>query len=713
MAVTLPNGSWSFADLQNRYERAQSLANDCIQDFAGNYFFPSDRSPKGYWTTSRRQKLDYVCDCPDFARLIDQQMMNSAPSRWVRNDWSTNPDNRKLVNRCIHCFAVAIAERELDPSFPINRIYSAKRGRFPKTDCGCGCGGSGGCGCPSKELGLPPPKLIQGCDTDCYVEPLTPRTQRTPSTTEGVPAYQTFELPTIQFQDIEFKACAGKEITITLVRSTSQGFNNATVSGLLTDIEFPFEPEFKTSSKSVLLDISPGEYVIGISAIATGNFGEKTEAKLLVFDCDNQRSNRDFPYPPCEEQDFVEFGGGECEGSYEVGYRQTGNINPDGTCEQIKVLKFNEALDCPFPEPPPPKECESLEERDCSPIAPEPPKCVNTGSGDGFNSNAGFNAVVKVRTGNKDVEYLRPDKKECMEVCEFAEIAVFSPSCPEPPRKPDPRPTCAIVPPKRYWGWANYDLEAGGFLVNVVTGEIDRASVSFREIVETFVCGELEPETSVAAIIRNSKKTFFLVADTRKCAPLDFGYLDGYQGRDKYGIPYENPCCPWDETKPPRPVCPEKPKPVDKWSCSGGVCSPDANGIYNSQAECEAALIPANFTGGQCPAPVTYKISFAYEDAGGTTWYQNGFASSLFATTDPASTGTPTGSYLGKIVSVQAYVDPVYHPLLKAIFVNGVHNGLLAGQYTGYVVNNFRVYRIERVDGLPDNCGNPPPTCPP
>lgn len=38
---------------------------------------------------------------------------------------------------------------------------------------------------------------------------------------------------------------------------------------------------------------------------------------------------------------------------------------------------------------------------------------------------------------------------------------------------------------------------------------------------------------------------------------------------------------------------------LDKWSCSGGVCSPNANGIYNSQAECEAALVPAGFTGGQ------------------------------------------------------------------------------------------------------------------
>lgn len=684
MPVNVPNGSWSFTDLQVRYERAWTLVNDCIQDFAGNYFFPSDRSPKGYWTTSRRQKLDYVCDCPDFARLIDQQMINSAPSRWVRNDWSTNPDNRILVNRCIHCFAVAIAERELDPSFPINRIYSASRSRFPRTDCGCGCGGSGGCGCPNKELGLPEPKLIQGCDTDCYVEPLTPRTQQTVSTTEGVPAYQTFELPTIQFQDIEFKACAGKEITITLERSTSQGFNNATVSGLLTDIEFPFEPEFKTSSKSVLLDIFPGEYVIGISAIASGNFGEKTEAKLLVFDCDNQRSTRDFPYPPCEEQDFVNFGGGDCEGSYEVGYRQTGNINPDGTCEQIKVLRFQEGLDCEEPPPPPPKECESIETRDCSPLRPDPPKCVNTGSGDGFNSNAGFNAVVKVRTGNKETEYLRPDKKECMEVCEFAELAIFSPSCPEPPPKPVPPPFCPL-PVKRYIGW------------QTETDYLNSAAVNGIIVHDSFRCDD--------------GTAYVLTGYVARCMAPANRYLDSFAEAFYQGNQFGEGCCPFDETKPPRPVCPVK--PVTKWSCSGGVCSLDENGIYNSQAECEAALIPANFTGGQCPAPVRYKMSFAYEDAGGTTWYQNGLGSSLFATTNPASTGTPQGSYLGKITSVQAYVDPVYHPLLKAIFINGAHNGLLAGQYTGYVVNNFRVYLIERVDGLPDNCGNPPPTCPP
>ena len=162
MAKQLPYAAWDFTDLQDRYERAQLLANDCTQDFAGNYFFPSDHSPKGYWTTTRKQRLDYVCDCPDFAQKIDQQITSLAPSRWVRGDWSIRPDNRILVNRCLHCLAVAIAEQELDPSFPVNRIYQAKRTRYPKTDCGCGCGGSGDCGCPSKALGLPEPKLIQG-----------------------------------------------------------------------------------------------------------------------------------------------------------------------------------------------------------------------------------------------------------------------------------------------------------------------------------------------------------------------------------------------------------------------------------------------------------------------------------------------------------------------------------------------------------------------
>ena len=149
---------------------------------------------------------------------------------------------------------------------------------------------------------------------------------------------------------------------------------------------------------------------------------------------------------------------------------------------------------------------------------------------------------------------------------------------------------------------------------------------------------------------------------------------------------------------------------TSKWACSGGVCVLSPNGTYNSQAECEADLVPPPFLGGQCP--VNYKMAFAYENGGGTTWYQNGVGSSMFATTNPASTGAATGTYLGPILTVQAYVNPVNHPILKSIYVNGVWTGLLAGQYTGYVVNNIRPYNLARIDGLSDNCGSLPPTCP-
>lgn len=559
MAKQLPYSAWDFTDLQSRYERAQLLANDCTQDFAGNYFFPSDRSPRGFWTTTRRQVLDYVCDCPDFSFTLDQQLTNSAPSRWVRADWSTRPDNRILVNRCIHCLAVAIAEQEVDPRFPVNRIYQAKRGRFPKTDCGCGCGGSGDCGCPNKELGLPEPKLIQGCDTECYVEPLTPRTQRTPSTTEGIPAYQTFEIPTIEFAETQYRACAGGSVVLSLRRSTSLGFNNATVTGLPSAIEFPFEPEFRTSSKEVILDnLVAGNYPITIAAIASGNFGDAVTAQIEVVDCGDLDNLDNID---CPSQETIDFGGGLCEGSYLVAFRQTGNKNPDGSCEQIKVLQFQEGLDCPPPEDPPPRECEELTPRDCSPIPLGAPQCVNTGSGDGFNANAGFNAVVRVRTGGKKIDYLRPDRKECAEECEFAEITVNIPSCPEPPPKPVPPPFCPI-PVNRYLGWQKE------------SDYLNSAAINGISVLESFACDD--------------GTVYVLTGYTARCMPPANRYLDSFAGANYQGNQFGEGCCPFDETKPERPACP--PKPILKWSCSGGVCSPDANGIYNSQAECEAAL---------------------------------------------------------------------------------------------------------------------------
>ncbi|MGL5033880.1 MAG: hypothetical protein ACRC6M_08780, partial [Microcystaceae cyanobacterium] len=416
-------------------------------------------------------------------------------------------------------------------------------------------------------MGLPEPKLIQGCDTDCYVEPLTPRTQRTPSTIEGVPAYQTFETSKIQFTETKFKSCSDRKITITLERTTSQGYNNATVSGLRDAIEFPFVPEFKTSSIEVdLTGNFAGVYVLGISAIATGDFGENTEAELTIVDC--SPFNPDFPDLEdleCIPDEFVDFGGGECEGSYLVANYVTGNRNSDGTCEIIKVRQFQEGLDCPDPPPPPPRECESTIPRDCD-IRIEEPRCVDTETGDGYNNNAGFNAIVRVQTGEKVIEYLRPDKKECAEYCVFEERSINIPSCPNRPRKPEPPPFCPI-PVRRYYDWmtesAYQSRQSGGFFGSIGTA-----------IVDSFACGDFEPSTSMAAVERNQQKNYVLVALTAKCMKPVNRYLDSVQEANYQGNAFGEGCCPFDETKPDRPVCP----PVDKWKCDNGVCVQDPAG---------------------------------------------------------------------------------------------------------------------------------------
>ena len=56
-----------------------------------------------------------------------------------------------------------------------------------------------------------------------------------------------------------------------------------------------------------------------------------------------------------------------------------------------------------------------------------------------------------------------------------------------------------------------------------------------------------------------------------------------------------------------------------KWSCSAGVCSLNPNGSYSSQAECEAALIPPPFSGGQCVGNEYTVVIGAVFTGGGTS----------------------------------------------------------------------------------------------
>ena len=144
---------------------------------------------------------------------------------------------------------------------------------------------------------------------------------------------------------------------------------------------------------------------------------------------------------------------------------------------------------------------------------------------------------------------------------------------------------------------------------------------------------------------------------------------------------------------------------LQKWKCSGGVCSPDANGPYNSQAECEAALIPPTFTGGQCA--VLYRANYISEmrrSSTGALILSNSYSNLIG--------GTPMGPILtGPVRTVSG--GSLSFPVIAS---NGTFYCNLIGGASrpspdvfDYFIINFS---FSRIDGLPDNCGNLPSTCP-
>lgn len=129
-----------------------------------------------------------------------------------------------------------------------------------------------------------------------------------------------------------------------------------------------------------------------------------------------------------------------------------------------------------------------------------------------------------------------------------------------------------------------------------------------------------------------------------------------------------------------------------KWSCSAGVCSLDPNGIYNSQAECEAALIPPPFTGGQCIKAYDVYITATYP------------FSSPFNGVEQY-----VGRLLGRI-NIFEYADPVSPQYGVAIEYESGVRGILAFDTNTPKVTLISA-RVVAVDGI-DNCGNPPSSCP-
>ena len=149
-----------------------------------------------------------------------------------------------------------------------------------------------------------------------------------------------------------------------------------------------------------------------------------------------------------------------------------------------------------------------------------------------------------------------------------------------------------------------------------------------------------------------------------------------------------------------------------KWSCFAGVCSPDPNGIYNSQAQCEAALIPPPFTGGQCAKDYYFKIQVT-TNAG--TFYAAGSGNGSFMSSSPISDAAARGG------------TPLMGPLNNISLVpfsdgTGLRRVELwrSGAYVGYLwlaADAFQTFIsasvtwVEPVSGA-DDCGNLPSTCP-
>ena len=130
-----------------------------------------------------------------------------------------------------------------------------------------------------------------------------------------------------------------------------------------------------------------------------------------------------------------------------------------------------------------------------------------------------------------------------------------------------------------------------------------------------------------------------------------------------------------------------------KWSCFAGVCSPDPNGIYNSQAQCEAALIPPPFTGGQC-AGIFYTVT-------AIDITPSGYSNPIFLTPNTPFTVNLSGT-IG--VPVQVATNTWGIPYNSGA---NTHN-----RSNPFGLIGIQIISVVRADGQPDNCGNLPSTCP-
>ena len=136
-----------------------------------------------------------------------------------------------------------------------------------------------------------------------------------------------------------------------------------------------------------------------------------------------------------------------------------------------------------------------------------------------------------------------------------------------------------------------------------------------------------------------------------------------------------------------------------KWVCNDGVCTLDPNATvgYTTQAECEARIRPP-FKGGQCPVPYSAGLSVDFMDEFGIVYDNRGQGTIV------------TGPIIGFVIP---------NPDIEGQILYGVETETGFFQFGGINTlmpsnpNQTKIasIQISRVDGLEDNCGDPPAIC--
>ena len=151
-----------------------------------------------------------------------------------------------------------------------------------------------------------------------------------------------------------------------------------------------------------------------------------------------------------------------------------------------------------------------------------------------------------------------------------------------------------------------------------------------------------------------------------------------------------------------------------KWKCENGVCVKSKFGLYNTKAECEAALIPPAFIGGQCLVP--YYITVTWNSNAGFGF--GGVKYAVMTGQNLAGSGTPPspggneiqGKILGSSYTFNSSSGILSFTVIRTGGTSTIN--FLVSAMAGATLFSANIFAVYRVDGNPDNCGNLPSTCP-